>query len=89
MLVMAAPMVFLYEICIWLAYFDRKKARIREEQEAREAEERKLRREAASENTYPDEAGDDGWDAVDQPHLLPTSDELPPIDNEKDRPSDS
>ena len=89
MLVMAAPMVFLYEICIWLAYFDRKKARIREEQEAREAEERKLRREAATENTSTDEAGDDGWDAVDQPHLLPTSDELPPIDNEKDRPSDS
>ena len=42
---MAAPMIILYEICIWLAYFDRKKARIREEQEARENMERLLLRE--------------------------------------------
>lgn len=33
---MAMPMLLLYEICIWLAWFDRKKAR---EQEAREEEE--------------------------------------------------
>ena len=45
MLVMAAPMIILYEICIWLAYFDRKKARIKEEQEARESMERQLVRE--------------------------------------------
>jgi sec-independent protein translocase protein TatC len=42
---MALPMIILYEICIWLAYFDRKKARIREEQEARESMERQLLRE--------------------------------------------
>lgn len=45
MCIMAAPMIILYEICIWLAYFDRKKARIKEEQEARESMERQLARE--------------------------------------------
>ena len=45
MTLMAAPMIILYEICIWLAYFDRKKNRIKEEQEARENMERLLRRE--------------------------------------------
>jgi sec-independent protein translocase protein TatC len=44
MLLMASPMIVLYEICIWLAYFDRKKARIREEQEAREQMEARLQR---------------------------------------------
>lgn len=38
---MALPMLLLYEICIWLAWFDRKKAR---EQEAREEEELRQRR---------------------------------------------
>jgi len=36
MTLMAAPMIILYEICIWLAWFDRRKNRLREEQEARE-----------------------------------------------------
>jgi sec-independent protein translocase protein TatC len=40
--IMALPMIILYEICIWLAYFDRKKSRLKEEQEAREREERLL-----------------------------------------------
>lgn len=43
MCLMAAPMIILYEICIWLAFFDRKKARIRAEEEARERAERMLR----------------------------------------------
>jgi sec-independent protein translocase protein TatC len=38
---MALPMLLLYEICIWLAWFDRKKAR---EKEAREEEEMRQRR---------------------------------------------
>jgi len=38
---MALPMLLLYEICIWLAWFDRKKAR---EEEAREEEELRQRR---------------------------------------------
>jgi len=41
LLLMALPMLFLYEICIWLAWLDRKKAR---EQEAMEEEEIKQRR---------------------------------------------
>lgn len=40
MLLMATPMIILYEICIWLAYFDQKKSRLAEEKEAREREER-------------------------------------------------
>ena len=39
---MALPMIVLYEICIWLAWFDRRKNRMQEEQEAREREERLL-----------------------------------------------
>lgn len=38
---MALPMLFLYEICIWLAWFDRRKERRRE---AEEEEEMRLRR---------------------------------------------
>lgn len=45
MTLMAAPMIVLYEICIWLAYFDNKKSRLQEEQEARESVERQLLRE--------------------------------------------
>lgn len=45
LIMMALPMIILYEVCIWLAYFDRKKNRIKEEQEARESMERQLARE--------------------------------------------
>lgn len=45
LMLMALPMVVLYEICIWLAYFDRKKNRLLEEQEARERIEQQLLRE--------------------------------------------
>ena len=34
--IMAAPMLVLYELCIWLAWFDRRKKRRLEEEEARE-----------------------------------------------------
>ena len=37
---MAAPMIVLYEICIWLAWYDRKKNRKAEEQAAREEAEK-------------------------------------------------
>ena len=85
---MAAPMIVLYEICIWLAYFDSKKNRIKEEQEARENMERLLLREEEAKASAPPEseawhddlAGDDGWhDEYPQkdPH---SSDELPVID---------
>jgi sec-independent protein translocase protein TatC len=54
MLLMATPMIVLYEICIWLAYFDRKKARIREEQEARERMERLLAQEEQRKKDAPE-----------------------------------
>ena len=70
---MALPMLFLYEICIWLAWFDRKKNR---ESERREAEEMKERRkqwliqdeEHAADDHHKEEnpedveeSGDHGW----------------------------
>jgi len=71
LVLMALPMLILYEICIWLAWLDRRKNRVAEEQEAREREERLLASEpspapepadATEEyNPYTDEAGDDGW----------------------------
>jgi len=65
LILMALPMVILYELCIWLAWFDRKKNRRKEEEEAREEEERRLRRLAIS-DSQPDvedvvEHGDSGW----------------------------
>jgi hypothetical protein len=39
---MAAPMIILYECCIWLAWFDAKKQRQAEEAEERERMERLL-----------------------------------------------
>jgi sec-independent protein translocase protein TatC len=41
LMLMAGPMIVLYEACIWLAWFDRKKNRLAEEKEAREEEERR------------------------------------------------
>lgn len=72
---MALPMLILYEICIWLAYFDRKKQREREAMEQQEEMEHRLHRsremkerensdtqeygETHAEET--EEHGDDGW----------------------------
>lgn len=61
MLLMAMPMVILYEICIWLAYFDQKKARLAEEQEAREREERLA---AAAAARWEQETVDESADAA-------------------------
>jgi sec-independent protein translocase protein TatC len=84
---MALPMIVLYEICIWLAYFDRKRNRIKEEQEARENMERLLRREeemkanAPQDENHPtDPSGDDGWHDEYPQHDPHFSDELPAID---------
>ncbi len=66
LLLMALPMLILYEICIWLAWFDRKKARIAEELEEEELKKRRQQwmlsndtREQAAGTA--DEAGDNGW----------------------------
>jgi sec-independent protein translocase protein TatC len=89
LILMALPMIILYEICIWLAYFDRKKNRIQEEQEARERMERQLLREeqmraeeeqAGSNDwhaNHPEESGDDGWHDEYPQHDPHASDELP------------
>ena len=59
---MALPMLVLYEICIWLAWLDRRKNRMTQEQEAREREEQRLASGGdAPEDPYTDETGDDGW----------------------------
>jgi sec-independent protein translocase protein TatC len=68
---MAAPMILLYEICIWLAWLINRKEKRQEEEEARERMERLLRYEeehAAYLETHPDpdhhdphHDGDDGW----------------------------
>ncbi len=66
MLLMASPMIILYEICIWLAYFDQKKIRAREEAEARERMERLLLRENQTETAVaPYEPEHDPWDDED------------------------
>ena len=94
---MALPMIILYEICIWLAYFDRKKSLIRQEQEARERMERLLLQQEAAyagtgtgdwhdshesdEDEPPEEVGDDGWHAEYPQHDPHATDELPEIDD--------
>ncbi|MCP5531660.1 MAG: twin-arginine translocase subunit TatC [Akkermansiaceae bacterium] len=75
---MAAPMIVLYEICIWLAWLDRRKNRRAEEEEARERAEREAlwearqaERGAEDEETTDaeetEESGDDGWKPEDEP----------------------
>jgi sec-independent protein translocase protein TatC len=59
---MALPMLVLYEICIWLAWFDARRNRQSEEQEAREREEQRL---AAGEEEPP---SDDHHDSYDHGH---------------------
>ena len=79
---MALPMIVLYEICIWLAWLDRRKNRQAEEEEARLRAERdalwEARRleHASTEHESPEtdpydaedasEAGDDGWKPDDE-----------------------
>jgi hypothetical protein len=91
LMLMALPMLFLYEICIWLAWLDRRKNRIAEEQEAREREEHLAAEAPASEHqeipgpkeSHHAESGDDGWtDEYDQKdfHDFPDHPENPPDD---------
>ena len=103
MCLMAAPMLILYEICIWLAFLDRRKARVREEQEARERAERMLaseeKRRASADESH-DESHDDwhpehdhshhhddGWHDDHPAADLPASDDLPEIAPEESAPA--
>lgn len=63
---MAGPMIILYEICIWLAWFDERKARRREEEEARESAERRARM-ITSKPDGGDSRGEDDDDDDDPP----------------------
>jgi sec-independent protein translocase protein TatC len=75
LMLMALPMIILYEICIWLAWLDRRKQRVAEEQEAREREERLLAAGTAEDageseaeaDPYLGAAGDDGWNSGYEP----------------------
>jgi len=58
---MAGPMILLYEICIWLAWFDERKQKLREEAEAKERAERR----AAYIASRPDSGDDDDDDHPD------------------------
>lgn len=61
---MALPMILLYEICIWLAWFDRKKDREEEAREEAELRERRQQWLIDHDNDHPESAeepGDDGW----------------------------
>lgn len=69
---MALPMLFLYEICIWLAWLDRKKnreAQMREEEELKERRKQWLIQDEQSMDDHHEEAspedaeesGDNGW----------------------------
>jgi sec-independent protein translocase protein TatC len=66
---MALPMLVLYEICIWLAWFDRKKAREKEAKEEEELRQRRsewmLNNSERADSDDPEgsasEAGDHGW----------------------------
>ncbi|MGJ8634167.1 MAG: twin-arginine translocase subunit TatC [Luteolibacter sp.] len=95
---MALPMLLLYEICIWLAYFDKKKER---EEEAREAEEVRLRRQEWAEKNadteeyqegehvghvaeLTDEEGDYGWDEDEEDDFEHDEDWADPEDPQDD-----
>lgn len=64
---LAVPMVILYEICIWLAYFIGKKERERQEAEDKERMERLLAREKERVSYDPDEIDPDSHEAEEGP----------------------
>jgi sec-independent protein translocase protein TatC len=80
LVLMAAPMLILYELCIWLAWLDRRKNRIAEEREAREREERLLAAGPTAAADDPYECGDDGWSVDYDRHDFDDLPEKPPQD---------
>ncbi len=101
LILMALPMIILYEICIWLAYFDNRKAVRAEEQEQRERMERLLLDRDREPATYPvepedshraenhPEAGDDGWhEEYPQHDPHPEEPQPPRFDDEPGSPLD-
>ncbi len=92
---MAAPMILLYEGCIWLAYFDARKTRRAEEAEERERMERLLSAPDEPETGEEEDRGDH-WDPSDSEEAWKESeaeveDDTPPEsipDEEKRRMTD-
>jgi sec-independent protein translocase protein TatC len=80
LMLMAAPMYFLYEICIWLAWLGERKEKKQEEAEAKERMERLLRDYEEHEdirtehNSEHADHGDDGWKAEETPEHDPYHD---------------
>ena len=95
LILMALPMLVLYEICIWLAWFDARRNRMEAEKEAREREENLLARNAyGQEGDVPagqdghnegdlsvDEAGDDGYSVDYENHDFQEFEDYPPTDD--------
>jgi len=81
MTLMASPMIVLYEICIWLAWWDARKQRRAEEQQAREDNGALLGTPPTVVPQASEETGDAGWrkDYPDLTGLATTAD--PPSDN--------
>jgi sec-independent protein translocase protein TatC len=94
---MAVPMYFLYEICIWLAYFHERKIKKQEDEEAKERMERLLRDYEEHEHIRTEhndehaDHADDGWHAEETPEHDPyhgdTHTEHPPEIADLDDPS--
>jgi sec-independent protein translocase protein TatC len=75
LVLMAGPMVLLYEMCIWLAYFDNRKARRAEEAEERERMERLLMAPDEPEGGEEEDRGDPHDPSGHGEHWDPSDDE--------------
>ena len=94
---MAVPMILLYEICIWLAWFDAKKLRQAEEAEERERMERLLTdRHDEPEGGEEEDRGDhwdpssseEGWKAGQEAET-PVEGPAKPTEDDSDEPQDN
>jgi len=73
---MAVPMILLYEICIWLAWFNERKQKRREEAEAKERGERRAAYIASKPDGDEDPDGSDDPDGPDDNGAPPSSGDL-------------
>lgn len=80
---MATPMVLLYELCIWLAWFDERKARRAEEAEERARMERLLTDTGDTEDGE-EEDRDDPWHDGERPWESGGDSSRPPDDSRED-----
>lgn len=83
LVLMAGPMILLYEMCIWLAYFDHRKARRAEEVEERERMERLLMAPDEPEGGEEEDRSDPSPDHDHDHDSGPPADHWDPSDDEK------